>query len=205
MPGRPASESPGWSQRIPQSGRDDGQRNRSDMRAGSGKNGAMPAVRRLAARDTPAVAAIVVALPDYFTGEVAGQVERDCARHGAWVLTDSDEVAGFAVAQRKSAGGAEILWMAVAPGRRGRGNGTMLLSHVLDDLASAGIRLVEVKTLDRSAGYPPYEATCAFWERRDFIQLDTIDPLPGWEPGSPAAIYVAALRDRDDPGLAATD
>jgi GNAT superfamily N-acetyltransferase len=139
----------------------------------------MPAVRRLAAQDIPAVAAIVVALPDYFTDEVAGQVERDCARHDAWVLTDSDEVAGFAVAQRKSAGGAEILWMAVAPGRRGRGNGTMLLNHVLDDLASAGIRLVEVKTLDRSAGYPPYEATCAFWERRGFIQLDTIDPLPG--------------------------
>jgi GNAT superfamily N-acetyltransferase len=165
----------------------------------------MLAVRRLAAQDIPAVAAIVVARPDYFTDQVAGQVERDCARHDAWVLTDSDEVAGFAVAQRKSAGGAEILWMAVAPGRRGRGNGTMLLSHVLDELASAGIRLVEVKTLDRSAGYPAYEATRAFWERRGFIQLDTIDPLPGWEPGNPAAIYVAALRDRDDPGLAATD
>jgi hypothetical protein len=24
--------------------------------------------------------------------------------------------------------------------------------------------------------------------------IDTIDPLPGWEPGNPAAIYVAALR-----------
>jgi GNAT superfamily N-acetyltransferase len=164
----------------------------------------MLAVRRLTAQDIPSVTTVVVAQPDYFTGEVAGQVERDCARHDAWVLTDSDEVAGFAVTQRKSAGGAEILWMAVAPGRRGRGNGTMLLSHVLDELASAGVRLVEVKTLDRSAGYPPYEATRAFWERQGFIQLDTIDPLPGWEPGNPAAIYVAALRDRDDPGLAAT-
>jgi ribosomal protein S18 acetylase RimI-like enzyme len=81
----------------------------------------MLAVRRLAAQDIPAVAAIVVALPDYFTDQVAGHVERDCARHDAWVLTDSDEVAGFAAAQRTSAGGAEILWMAVASGRRGRG------------------------------------------------------------------------------------
>jgi len=24
--------------------------------------------------------------------------------------------------------------------------------------------------------------------------MDTIDPLPGWEAGNPAAIYVAALR-----------
>jgi len=84
--------------------------------------------------------------------------------------------------------------MAVDPRRRGHGDGTMLLNHVLDDLAGTGILLVEVKTLDRSAGYPPYEATRAFWERRGFVQVDTIDPLPGWEPGNPAAIYIAALQ-----------
>jgi hypothetical protein len=26
------------------------------------------------------------------------------------------------------------------------------------------------------------------------VHVDTIDPLPGWEHGNPAAIYVAALR-----------
>ena len=51
----------------------------------------------------------------------------------------------------------------------------------------------EAKTLDRSSGYRPYEATRAFWERNGFVHVDTIDPLPGWEPGNPAAIYVAAL------------
>jgi hypothetical protein len=70
----------------------------------------------------------------------------------------------------------------------------MLLNHVLDDLDDTGILLVEVKTLDRSAGYPPYEATRTFWQRRGFVQVDTIDPLPGWEPGNPAAIYIAALQ-----------
>jgi hypothetical protein len=39
-----------------------------------------------------------------------------------------------------------------------------------------------------AAGYPPYVATRAFWERSGFVQVDTIDPLPGWQPGSPAAI-----------------
>jgi hypothetical protein len=71
------------------------------------------------------------------------------------------------VAARRSPGAAEILWIAVGPAWRG---------------------------LDRSADYRPYEATRAFWERRGFVQVDTIDPLPGWEPGNPAAIYVAALR-----------
>ena len=51
-----------------------------------------------------------------------------------------------------------------------------------------------VKTLDSSAGYAPYEATRAFYERNGFVYVDTIDPLPGWPPGNPAAIYAAAIR-----------
>jgi GNAT superfamily N-acetyltransferase len=86
------------------------------------------------------------------------------------------------------------LWLAVRAGQRGRGLGTVLLDRMLSDLASEGVSVVEVKTLDRSAGYPPYEVTRAFYERRGFIQVDVIDPLPGWQPGNPAAIYVAALR-----------
>ena len=27
-----------------------------------------------------------------------------------------------------------------------------------------------------------------------FVYVDTIDPLPGWPPGNPAAIYAAAIR-----------
>ena len=65
---------------------------------------------------------------------------------------------------------------------------------MLDCLASSGISVVEAKTLDRSSGYRPYEATRAFWEHNGFVHIDTIDPLPGWQPGNPAAIYVAAMR-----------
>ncbi len=43
-------------------------------------------------------------------------------------------------------------------------------------------------------GTGPYQATQAFWERKGFVQIDTIDPLPGWQPGNPAAVYVAAIR-----------
>jgi GNAT superfamily N-acetyltransferase len=151
-------------------------------------------VRRLAAGDLPAVTRIVGGLRDYFTDDVPGRVERDAADHDGWVLTSSGEVAGFAVAARKSPGGAEILWMAVDPARRGHGLGTLLLDRMLGELAAGGVSVVEAKTLDRSAGYQPYEATRAFWERSGFVQVDTIDPLPGWQPGNPAAIYVAALR-----------
>ena len=154
----------------------------------------MPAVRPFQAGDAPAAVAIIRGLPDYFTDDVPAKVERDAASHQAWVITDSGTVAGFLVAARKSAGGAEILWIAVDAARRGRGHGTSLLSHVLDHLATAGISVVEAKTLDQSSGYQPYEATRAFWERNGFVYVDTIDPLPGWQPGNPAAIYMAALR-----------
>ena len=154
----------------------------------------MLAVRRLAAGDVPALAAIVSSLPDYVTEDVAGQVERDCAVHQGWVLAGAAGITGFAVVARRSPDAAEILWIAVGPAWRGRGAGTMLLDHLLGDLAAGGVSVVEAKTLDRSADYSPYEATRAFWERRGFVQIDTIDPLPGWEPGNPAAIYVAALR-----------
>jgi GNAT superfamily N-acetyltransferase len=152
------------------------------------------AVRQWEAGDGPAVAAIIAGLPDYFTDDVPARVQHDAVRHDAWVLIDAGAVAGVAVAERKAAGGAEILWIAVDAARRGHGHGTLLLGHVLDSLAAAGISVVEAKTLDRSSGYLPYEATRAFWERNGFVHVDTIDPLPGWQAGNPAAIYVAALR-----------
>lgn len=148
----------------------------------------------MATADIPAVTAIVRGLPDYFTDDVPGTVEQDAAEHDGWVLTESGMVAGFALAARKSAGGAEILWLAVDGSRRGHGLGTVLVDRILADLADQGVSVVAAKTLDASAGYLPYQATRAFWESRGFIQVDTIDPLPGWQPGNPAAIYIAALR-----------
>ena len=154
----------------------------------------MRAVRRFLAGDAPAAVAIIRGLPDYFTDDVPAKAEQDAVRHEAWVVTDSGTVAGFAVVARKSPGGAEILWIAVDAARRGRGHGTALLGHVLDHLAAAGVSVVEAKTLDSSSGYQPYEGTRAFWEHNGFVYIDMIDPLPGWQPGNPAAIYAAALR-----------
>lgn len=71
------------------------------------------------------------------------------------------------------------------PGRRGQRLGTALLDRVLPELAAAGVSVVEAKTLDRSADYLPYEAIRAFWEHKEFVQIDTIDPLPRWPLGNP--------------------
>ena len=150
-------------------------------------------VRPATSADGVAIDAIVRGLPDHFTPDVPDTVAADMARHESWVVVDGDEVVGFAVVDRRSPRAVELLWAAVRADRRGGGLGTRLVEHVLAELAAGGVRLVEVRTLDRSAGYAPYEATRGFWEARGFVQVDRVDPYPGWQPGNPCAIYVAAL------------
>jgi GNAT superfamily N-acetyltransferase len=154
----------------------------------------MRTIRLFDADDLPAVLDIVRRLPDYFTDDVPDKVTADVGEHRGWVVVDHVGPRGFAVVQRRSPLVAEILWMAVDPVCRGTGLGTGLLDHIIDDLVTEGVSLVEVKTLDGSADYPPYEATRAFWGGRGFVHLDSIDPLPGWQPGNPCALYVRALH-----------
>jgi GNAT superfamily N-acetyltransferase len=153
----------------------------------------MHTVRHAAPADTPACLDIIRALPDYFTDDVPAQVEADLRSNLAWVAVSAGEVLGFTVIDRRSQHAAEILWLAVTPAAHRTGVATGILDHALSELAEEGLRVVEAKTLDGSADYAPYEATRAFWARSGFVQIDTIDPLPGWQPGNPAAIYVAAL------------
>jgi GNAT superfamily N-acetyltransferase len=151
-------------------------------------------VRSFDPRDLPVLLNIVERSPDYFTEDVPQKLTQDLRSHRGRVVTDGELVVGFCVVDRRSDSAAEILWMAIDPVRRGTGVGTRLLRGAMDELRAEEVSVVEVKTLDPSAGYKPYESTRAFWERHGFVQIDTIDPLPGWQAGNPCALYVAALR-----------
>ena len=150
-------------------------------------------IRAATAQDAVACTAIVDDLPDFFTDDVPDKVRSDLRDHGGWVVDVAGAVAGFVIVERRGTRAAEVLWAAVAAGRRGAGLGTRLVDHVLDELRADGVQIVEVKTLDASADYAPYDATRAFWLGRGFVQIDTIDPLPEWPPGNPAAILAVAL------------
>jgi ribosomal protein S18 acetylase RimI-like enzyme len=153
----------------------------------------MASVRVAAAQDAVRCAEIVAGLEDFFTDDVPDKVQRDLRAHGGWVIDDAGDVLGFVIVERRGERAAEILWAAVAADRRGRGLGSRLIDHALDELSADGVQIVEVKTLDASADYPPYDATRAFWIARGFVQFDTIDPLPGRPPGNPAALLAVAL------------
>lgn len=64
-------------------------------------------------------------------------------------------------------------------------------------MRSAGVELLEVKTLSAKADYLPYEATRGFYQRTGFLHLETVDPYPGWGPENPGAIYVKVLAPGD--------
>jgi GNAT superfamily N-acetyltransferase len=145
--------------------------------------------------DADACTSIVRSLPDHFDDNALRQTPLDVRRHGAWLLEDAGRLVSFLVAARRGRV-AEILWMATRPDERRRGHGTALLEHVFAELRREGVVMVEVKTLDASEDYEPYEATRAFYERMGFVHLDTIDPYPGWAPGNPCAIYVTVLGAR---------
>ena len=151
-------------------------------------------VRAAGIDDLEACLEIVRALPDFFTEDVPVTVRGDLERHDGWVIVEAGEVVGFVIVDRRTSQAAEVLWIAVEPDRRGSGYGTLLLNHVIGVLRDQGVALIEVKTLDRSAGYAPYKATEAFYERNGFVQIDCIDEFPDWPPGNPAAILVAALQ-----------
>ncbi|WP_165912890.1 GNAT family N-acetyltransferase [Tamaricihabitans halophyticus] len=151
------------------------------------------AVRRAKPADAGDCVAIVRGLPEYFTEDVPDKVAADLLAHSTWLAVDGRTPVGFAIVERRFAHAAEILWFAITASRRGHGVGSWLLDRVLGELSEDGLRLIEVKTLDAGAGYEPYRATRAFWEKHGFLKIDTIDPLPDWSPGNPAAIYVASL------------
>jgi ribosomal protein S18 acetylase RimI-like enzyme len=151
-------------------------------------------VRRGTPDDVEGAVAVLAALPDFFTPDTHASLRAGWAEHASWVAVDGAAVVGLALVERRYPASAEITYAAVRPERRASGIGTAVVVALLDDLAADGVAVVEVKTLDESAGYEPYVATRAFWERLGFVQVDCIDLLPGWQPGNPAAIYAAALR-----------
>jgi ribosomal protein S18 acetylase RimI-like enzyme len=153
----------------------------------------MLTVRRVAPSDAEACVALLAGLPTHFTPDTHDEVRRTLPGADGWLAADGGDVVGFVLAERRHPATAEITYAAVRADRQGAGIGTRLVDAALGALADDGVALVEVKTLDESAGYEPYVATRAFWSGRGFRQIDRIDPLPGWQPGNPAAIYVAAL------------
>lgn len=134
-------------------------------------------------------------LPDYFDERDYEELEQEPRTRDRtlYFAKKAGEVAGFALVERRGERVAEIRWLAVGPGLRGQGVGSALLAEVFETLRSAGVELLEAKTLSAKAGYSPYEATRRFYEEAGFLYSETVEPYPGWGPENRCAIYVKTL------------
>ena len=150
----------------------------------------MVEVRRATSDDVDGCVAVLEALPDYFTPDTHDDLRERFDQCTAYVAVEGDQVVGCVLLQPQYESG-EIYYAGVMPGRQREGIGRRLVAALLDDTT---LPVIEVKTLDASSSYEPYVATRAFWSAMGFVQIECIDPLPGWQPGNPAAIYVCALR-----------
>ncbi|PJB21779.1 MAG: N-acetyltransferase [Euryarchaeota archaeon CG_4_9_14_3_um_filter_38_12] len=140
-----------------------------------------------------ACCSIAKGLSEYFTENAVETMSKDMKKHLLYIATDLDEVVGFMTIHRKNNHVAEILWMAVKKSKWNQGIGSALIERISNDLKSQGVRLLQVKTLSEDAKYSPYESTRQFYEKMNFIHIETIDPYPGWAPDNPCAIYVKIL------------
>jgi GNAT superfamily N-acetyltransferase len=107
--------------------------------------------------------------------------------------SDGGDVVGFVSIDERSPKVSELGWFAVRDDRQGEGIGTRLLAEVYDDRRAADVELLTVKTLADTVEDENYARTRAFYEKEGFLQVETIDPFPGWDPGNPCAIYVKPL------------
>jgi N-acetylglutamate synthase-like GNAT family acetyltransferase len=147
-------------------------------------------IRRATANDVDGCVAVLAALNEYFTSDTHDDLRARFDTCTVYVADDDGEIIGCVLLQPQYDSG-EIYYAGVLPGRHRQGVGRELIARLLGE---CGLAVVEVKTLDASSSYEPYVPTRAFWAAMGFVQIDCIDPLPGWQPGNPAAIYVCALR-----------
>ena len=147
-------------------------------------------IRQASEDDIEGCVDVLRALPDHFTPDTHDDLRTRFSQCRGYVATDGMRIVGCILLQPQYASG-EIYYAGVIPGRQREGIGRQLVATLL---AETELPVVEVKTLDASSPYEPYVATRAFWASMGFVQIDCIDPLPGWQPGNPSAILVCALR-----------
>jgi hypothetical protein len=142
--------------------------------------------------DLEACQTIARGLPDFFTDDVPDKIANDLDAHHGWVITKDEGVVGFAVVEYRSSRAAEILWMAARHDQRNQGSArrssnTSSVPSLLTTSPSSRPR-PSMRPLATS----PTSRPAPSGEHHGFVHIDTSDPLPGWQPGNPAAIYVCA-------------
>ena len=147
-------------------------------------------LREARPEDGPAIAALVQALPQWFTPDVVEKAPADAARYPTLVAVDTHGGIIGAVVWKIESNAAEIEWLMVAPEHHRCGLGRRMMMELIARLETAGVTRLVVATLAHTIEYEPYARTRAFYEAMGFV-LEHIEPA-GWPDGTDKATYVLA-------------
>lgn len=132
-------------------------------------------------------------LTDFFDSAAFEKMKKDFLVDDLYIAEKGKKIIGYCSIRYKKEFVAEITWLGILPNEHKMGYGRKLLEFIEKELKSNGIKILEVKTLDESANYEPYEKTRRFYKKCNFLHIETIDPYPEWGSGNPCAIYVKVL------------
>jgi ribosomal protein S18 acetylase RimI-like enzyme len=144
-------------------------------------------------QDPEAVERLLRSLPDWFgVEESLIEYVSDATRKPTYLaLSTSGDVVGALLVTRHFPGSAEMHLLAVDPGVHRSGIGRALVDEFERDMASDGVRLLEVKTQGPSRQDEHYATTLAFYLAMGYEPLDEI--LDYW-PENPCLILVKVLN-----------
>ncbi|MCB1666510.1 MAG: GNAT family N-acetyltransferase [Pseudomonadales bacterium] len=136
--------------------------------------------------------AILRSLPQWFGLEESLKMYvRDSRSLPTFAAKTSAGIAGFITLQQHFPAAWEVHCIAVSAHERGKGVGTILLSHTETWLAEQGVRFLQVKTIAASSPDPHYSATRAFYLNRGYIPVEEFPLL--WSPTNPALLLIKAI------------
>lgn len=131
-------------------------------------------------QDPKAVERLLRSLPDWFGLEpsLLAYVE-DARTKPTYLAVDQtlNDVVGALLATTHNRESAEIHLMAVSPERHRQGIGRALVAAFESDMSTAGVRLLQVKTMGPSQPDEAYSRTLRFYRAMGFIPLEELHGL----------------------------
>lgn len=152
-------------------------------------------VRRLEPADVGACERILRSLPEWFGIEESNRAYvRDLETLPSYVAIFDGEVAGFLSLKHHFPAASEIHVLAIERSMHRRGIGRALFEKAAAELRTAGVALLQVKTLGPSNPDKRYRRTREFYTALGFLPLEETTAL--WGPDDPSLIMVKVLRSR---------
>lgn len=135
---------------------------------------------------------IIEELPEWFDEQGRRDYVVGIVDTKVWAYFIDEKPAGFISVKSNNEFTSEVYVLGVLKTYHRSGVGSQLIEAACDDLASANIKLLVVKTLDESADYEPYNQTRNFYLKHGFIPIDVYKKI--WNEENPCLLMAKVIN-----------